>query len=181
MSKVGGICGCRCGEYRYLPCCVPYVSAGPPARREETGWDTQTGPYFFTTPAIESFVRLVGGAVRQRLMAILSELGCVLHRRPRQIGFPHRSNSISRGGAWEIRKSVACTAGLERRLAALTAERDSLRTTAERQSSVRDNPASVVEKMHPGRKSCVLVAEAIRPHKTGVLHLRSQVGAFHSL
>ena len=37
--------------------------------------------------------------------------------------------------------------GLERRLAALTAERDSLRSTAERLSSERDNLQCVVEKM----------------------------------
>ena len=39
------------------------------------------------------------------------------------------------------------TASLEQRLAALTAERDSLRSTAERLSSERDNLAGVVEKM----------------------------------
>ncbi len=40
-----------------------------------------------------------------------------------------------------------CTSSLEQRLAVLTAERDSLRTTAERLSSERDNLAGVVEKM----------------------------------
>ena len=39
------------------------------------------------------------------------------------------------------------TIGLEQCLAALTAERDSLRSTAERLSSERDNLAGVVEKM----------------------------------
>lgn len=39
------------------------------------------------------------------------------------------------------------TIGLKRRLAALTAERDSLRSTAERLSSERDNLQGVVEKM----------------------------------
>lgn len=46
-----------------------------------------------------------------------------------------------------VKATDTYTASLEQRLAALAAERDSLRSTAERLSSERDNLAGVVEKM----------------------------------